>query len=318
MSLIQDLRKRIFGKQDDSHAEVTIVDCSKVTVTKDEDASTNDSDSQVAPDSPSDAIGGFPSEGEMTGTEASALLDVVSEAQTDPAGKPASDDLLPADDSVPDEYGNLMGVREGDDGEDYAVYDMGARAGMEVVEVPQDGQADDDEEGETNQQEEDAEEHAEEHAGDEPAGENGDGQTKEPQTEDASPETMVTVTFRDGENIEPLGFDAPFKAEHAVGEMMTDWHLRLVYDHDMPSGDDEPIVELYDGETGDFVSDYWVSQFCDNSDEREGQGLACKGAEKRFRIMYEDLVGMQELVRPVDGVSAWYVAHEGDMPDHDI
>lgn len=126
------------------------------------------------------------------------------------------------------------------------------------------------------------------------------------------------VSFRDGENIEPIGFDAPFVAEHATGEMLTDWHIRLVYDHDMPDGDDEPIVELYDGETGEFVSDYWVSTFCDNSDEREGQGLACKGAVKRFRIMYDDLVGMQGLVRPVEAVEEWYVAHEGDMPDHDI
>ena len=141
----------------------------------------------------------------------------------------------------------------------------------------------------------------------------GDSESNEPDDTDGP-----AVSFRDGDNIEPLGFDAPFKAEHAVGEMLTDWHLRLVYDHDMPEGDDEPIVELYDAETGEFVSDYWVSTFCDNSEEREGQGLACKGAVKRFRIMYEDLVGMQGMAKGFAPVVEWFDAHEGDMPNHDI
>lgn len=135
---------------------------------------------------------------------------------------------------------------------------------------------------------------------------------------DVADDDIPAVTFRAGEAIEPIGFDAPFEAKHAAGEMLVPWHIRLVYDHDMPSGDDEPIVELYDGETGEFVSDYWVSTFCDNSEEREGQGLACRGAEKRFRIMYDDLVGMQGLIRPVAAVEAWYEAHKDDMPDHSV
>lgn len=207
------------------------------------------------------------------------------------------------------------------DGVEYDVYDMSARCGMEVVETPADDSweesAEDDETDETFPDEgvmTDAQ--AEVLLGLVMDAQMDKGVSAE--APDVADDDIPAVTFRAGDAIEPIGFDAPFVAEHATGEMLTAWHIRLVYDHDMPSGDDEPIVELYDGETGEFVSDYWVSTFCDNSEDREGQGLACRGAEKRFRIMYDDLVGMQELVRPVAAVEAWYEVHKDDMPDHSI
>lgn len=138
--------------------------------------------------------------------------------------------------------------------------------------------------------------------------ETSDGTTGEDDGEEAT-----EIAFRSDDDIRPVGVSFPFKAEHAVGEMLTDWHLRLVYVQT-----DEPIVELYDGETGEFVSDYWVSQFCDDSKENEGQGLACRGAQKRFRIAYDDLIGMQSLVRPVSAVAEWYEGHEGNLPSHDV
>lgn len=246
---------------------------------------------------PEEGTDDFPAEGEMTDAEAKAVLDLVS-----------------------DPYGNLVGTETKADGEEYEVHDMSARAGMKVVEVetePVDGEAGgeaaaDDEPVTAAESEETAAEPVEGEVGDE----------GEPVAADAEPsqdeDDSASVTFRASDDIEPLGFDAPFEASHATGEMLASWHLRLVFDHGMPEGDDEPIVELYDGESGEFVSDYWVSTFCDDSDEREGQGLACKGAVKRFRIAYDDLVGMQGLVRPLPVVEEWYAAHEDDMPDHNI
>ena len=204
-----------------------------------------------------------------------------AEVQPEPVESAKAED---SSDAPSDPYGNFVGIRVGDDGEEIAVYDMEARSGMAVVYV-------------------DAERTAPEEGG---------------SPDDASKEPEAAVAFREDGGVEPLGLDFPFEATGATGEMLGKWHLRLVYDHGMPSGDDEPIVELYDGETGEFVSDYWVSTFCDDSEENEGQGLACKGAVKRFRIAYDDLVAMQGRIRPFPAVAEWYSAHEGDMPDHSI
>lgn len=181
-------------------------------------------------------------------------------------------------DAPSDPYGDSVGIQVGNDGEATAVYDMDARSGMAAKHVDEAGGSPD----------------------------------------DVSKEPEAVVAFREDSGIEPIGLDFPFEAAGAIGEMLGKWHLRLVYDHGMPAGDDEPIVELYDGETGEFVSDYWVSTFCDDSEENEGRGLACKGAVIRFRIAYDDLVAMQGRIRPFPVVDEWYTAHEGDMPDHSV
>lgn len=134
----------------------------------------------------------------------------------------------------------------------------------------------------------------------------------------AAVEQTVAPTLRVGDSIVPLGLNEDFEANCAEGDMLGRWHVRVVNETDMPDYPDEPIVELYDGETGEFVSTYWVSMFCDNSGEREGQGLACRGADRRYRIAYDDLVCMQEVVMGCDAVAEWMAAHEGDMPDHSV
>ena len=127
----------------------------------------------------------------------------------------------------------------------------------------------------------------------------------------------VAPQLRNDPRIEPLCEAQEFACSAAAGGMLGSWLLRAVVDGSLDPVDGEPSVELYDGEDGSFVADYWVSRFCDNSGEREGQGLACRGAEKRYRIAYDDLVGMQGLMLAVPGVGGWLAAHEGNMPDHE-
>lgn len=268
---------------------------------------------------PSDevALGGEPAE---TGSDDAVTETPEAAPCSEDACEGAQDDAPAPDDANGIEFvdGHATVMK---DGVEYDVYDMSSRCGMEVVETPADDSweesAEDDETDETFPDEgvmTDAQ--AEVLLGLVMDAQMDKGVSAE--APDVADDDIPAVTFRAGEAIEPIGFDAPFHAANATGEMIVDWHLRLVYDHDMPDGDDEPIVELYDVERDEFVSDYWVSTFCDDSDENEGQGLACKGADKRYRIMYDDLVAMQEMVRPVKAVDDWYAAHIDDMPDHNI
>lgn len=208
-----------------------------------------------------------------------------------------------------DEAGHATVMR---DGVAYDVYDMSARMGMKSIEIPTEGPAG------ANADEVTAEAAKPETTVDETTTDDAAADAEDG-AEGADADGDEGIALRTGEEIVPLGFRCAVTAEAATEPMLAKWFLRAINETDMPNYADEPIIELYDGETGEFVSSYWVSQICDESEENAGMGLACKGgADKRYRIAYDDLVRIKELIKADGVIAQWLADHEGDMPDHNI